>query len=416
MSMAIETERLASFTSIRPAWPHPIPSSTGGSRSRSTAAAKYPSPDSLAAASLYYSPSPDAPDNCTSFIDGTNLSDWQPGDDPVERLRELKPSHPWILILSSKEAYEGQSSAHASGSISSKHKRNAKSAKSRGDKTQDVEQDPQGISPDSCTDPRLLPTSEAMIAARKATFGNEWPHDAKRGWSCTSAKVAAAGFHYNPGTLEDDNATCAYCGKELAGWEKEDDPIDEHRRRKPECPFFKIMPSEEADAAEQEEPSQRIKKGRANVENASRTVKPSAKKTSARAVSTKKAGTAKGDAKEDVAKEVKGPEVEGNKENQPVVATKSESFLAGVDLHQTVENYLRAESTKAIQDYRDSAQQTINSFKERVAAGRVQIESMLISQFGKKRKRDEGGIGRAADKDDAEASNGDGADAEFFAN
>ena len=33
------------------------------------------------------------------------------------------------------------------------------------------------------------PMSEKMIEARKATFGDMWPHEKKRGWSCKVQKV-----------------------------------------------------------------------------------------------------------------------------------------------------------------------------------------------------------------------------------
>jgi hypothetical protein len=33
------------------------------------------------------------------------------------------------------------------------------------------------------------PTSERIAQARQATFGDQWPHDGKRGWVCQSEKV-----------------------------------------------------------------------------------------------------------------------------------------------------------------------------------------------------------------------------------
>ncbi|KAL9931523.1 hypothetical protein V8E36_009520, partial [Tilletia maclaganii] len=262
MSMAIEQQRIASFTTIRPLWPHPISVTAGSSGTGSSSSHKvgsnsskhsssstrtYPTPEQLAAASLYYSPSPDAPDNCTSFVDGTNLADWQPGDDATERLANIKPEHPWILILhSARDAKEHP--------VDTKTKAGAKKGSKKGkaraaDKTVNTTQEAEAQSQYSWPDAKLLPDSKAMIAARKATFGKEWSHDAKRGWSCTSAKLAAAGFHYDPSAEESDNAICAYCKKALAGWEKTDDPIYEHQRRRPECPFFNIKPQEDRQAA-----------------------------------------------------------------------------------------------------------------------------------------------------------------------
>ncbi|CAD6921607.1 unnamed protein product [Tilletia caries] len=241
--MAIEEHRIASFTDTRPAWPHPT-SSASTSRSKASTnsrAHQYPLPEQLAAASFYFSPSPDAPDNCTSFIDGTNIANWMTGDDPIDRLSGVKPNHPWILIMRSAQGAEEHPSEHQNNnkSISRSTKKTAKMrGRSRGDKTMDVTVDPDSLAQFSWQDDDLLPDSKVMIAARKATFGKEWPHDSKRAWSCTSAKVAAAGFHFDPSVEEPDNAICAYCKKALAGWEKSDDPIHEHQRRRPECPFF----------------------------------------------------------------------------------------------------------------------------------------------------------------------------------
>lgn len=33
------------------------------------------------------------------------------------------------------------------------------------------------------------PTGNEMINARKATFGDRWPHDGKRGWKCKTKQV-----------------------------------------------------------------------------------------------------------------------------------------------------------------------------------------------------------------------------------
>ena len=34
------------------------------------------------------------------------------------------------------------------------------------------------------------PMSEKLLEARKATFGDMWPHEKKRGWQCKSQKVS----------------------------------------------------------------------------------------------------------------------------------------------------------------------------------------------------------------------------------
>lgn len=50
--------------------------------------------------------------------------------------------------------------------------------------------------------------------------------------------MANAGFIYAPTDDSDDNVQCPYCETALDGWEIEDDPVHEHQRRRPNCPFF----------------------------------------------------------------------------------------------------------------------------------------------------------------------------------
>ena len=71
----------------------------------------------------------------------------------------------------------------------------------------------------------LLPNGSAMTAARKATFDDRWPYTGRRGWRPTSNKLSEAGFHYTPTDDEEDGCACIYCGVELGGWEKTDDPM-----------------------------------------------------------------------------------------------------------------------------------------------------------------------------------------------
>ncbi|KAI9597142.1 hypothetical protein BDF19DRAFT_435984 [Syncephalis fuscata] len=84
--------------------------------------------------------------------------------------------------------------------------------------------------------------SARMEQWRIETFGNWWPHDGKRGWQVSSTKMAKAGFIYMPGPESDDAVVCVYCGVNLDGWEPKDDPIEEHKKRCAECPFFAGWP------------------------------------------------------------------------------------------------------------------------------------------------------------------------------
>lgn len=80
---------------------------------------------------------------------------------------------------------------------------------------------------------------------RLTTFDNKWPLEKKRGWP-TSLKLAEAGFYFAPTVAEEDLVVCAYCDISLDGWERTDDPLHEHERRRPECYFFTSMKKEEA--------------------------------------------------------------------------------------------------------------------------------------------------------------------------
>lgn len=50
--------------------------------------------------------------------------------------------------------------------------------------------------------------------------------------------MVEAGFHYFPVKDGKDNAFCPHCEVELANWEPEDDPWEEHYRRAKDCPFI----------------------------------------------------------------------------------------------------------------------------------------------------------------------------------
>jgi hypothetical protein len=96
------------------------------------------------------------------------------------------------------------------------------------------------------------PTSDRIAQARQATFGDQWPHDGKRGWVCQSEKVVfdmlsipkrsflaswtcnlifcpwqmvEGGWYFCPTEESNDLASCAYCKLSLDGWEPKDDPL-----------------------------------------------------------------------------------------------------------------------------------------------------------------------------------------------
>ncbi|KAI6025186.1 major facilitator superfamily domain-containing protein [Pisolithus microcarpus] len=88
-----------------------------------------------------------------------------------------------------------------------------------------------------------IPTTKAMEDGRSKTFGQDWwPHDDEPNHGANSKKMARAGFVYTPQGAGDDTVTCLYCNLALGGWDKDDDPIHERRKRATKsgsaCPFF----------------------------------------------------------------------------------------------------------------------------------------------------------------------------------
>lgn len=51
-------------------------------------------------------------------------------------------------------------------------------------------------------------------------------------------QMAEAGFYFVGSDDDPDLARCYYCRRELGGWEPEDDPWAEHKRRP--CPFIDL--------------------------------------------------------------------------------------------------------------------------------------------------------------------------------
>jgi hypothetical protein len=135
------------------------------------------------------------------------------------------------------------------------------------------------------------PVSEAMIAARQDTFGDLWPLDTAAGFPGVS-QLAAAGWFYDPADGMPDGVTCPYCHLSLDAWDSGDDPLEEHRRRAPDCLFFALN--------ELYHPSQPVKKAtrvtkskRASARSSTASETTTIKKPSARSSTVKKATTTK---------------------------------------------------------------------------------------------------------------------------
>ncbi|PYH85686.1 hypothetical protein BO82DRAFT_351013 [Aspergillus uvarum CBS 121591] len=171
--------RRSSITPAEPiAWPH-----------------SRPSPAELAHAGFFYHPYETNPDNTICFLCRRALDGWEEEDNPITEHLKHAPDCGWAVMM-------------------------------------DIQQ--HSSNPAEIEDP----TSERIVQARQATFGEAWPHDGKRGWTCQSDKMVEGGWYFCPNEESNDLATCAYCKLSLDGWEPKDDPFDEHYRRSSDCSFF----------------------------------------------------------------------------------------------------------------------------------------------------------------------------------
>ncbi|OAQ29135.1 inhibitor of apoptosis repeat-containing protein [Linnemannia elongata AG-77] len=179
-------ERIDSFTRGTRSWPHP-------DTFRAT-------PSSLAEAGFYWKPFSSSPDNVVCFLCGKSLDGWTEDDDPFEEHLSHSRNCCWAIVKSIYPVEDGL--------------------------------------PFHWDDEENLPRGERMTKARLQTFGKWWPHERTKGWFGTTKRMANAGFIYAPTDDSDDNVQCPYCETALDGWEIEDDPVHEHQRRRPNCPFF----------------------------------------------------------------------------------------------------------------------------------------------------------------------------------
>jgi hypothetical protein len=99
----------------------------------------------LAKAGFFYHPSADKPDNTACFLCHRGLDGWDEDDDPLVEHLKHSPDCAWALV----EAVETQ-----------------------------IEEFSQEY-----------PASKRLLDARKATFGNQWPHETKKGWKCKTKQV-----------------------------------------------------------------------------------------------------------------------------------------------------------------------------------------------------------------------------------
>ncbi|KAG2752793.1 inhibitor of apoptosis repeat-containing protein [Suillus brevipes Sb2] len=165
-------------------------------------------PHTLAEAGFYWVPSWEDKDSVACFLCHKELSDWDEEDDPfLIHWQKCGSTCAWAIV--------------------------------RCGLSEDIADDGSFV----FLNKKRLPTSKAMEKARLQTFGEGlWPHDGQDDHGASSKKMAQGGFVYTPQTKGDDTVTCLYCNLSLGGWDMDDDPIGEHRKRDTKsgtrCPFF----------------------------------------------------------------------------------------------------------------------------------------------------------------------------------
>jgi hypothetical protein len=66
-----------------------------------------------------------------------------------------------------------------------------------------------------------------------------WPHPDS--FRANPKSLAYAGFYYNPSGTNNDAVSCFICGKGLADWVPEDDPMEIHAEKCPTCPWAMLI-------------------------------------------------------------------------------------------------------------------------------------------------------------------------------
>ncbi|KAF9190322.1 hypothetical protein BGZ51_008746 [Haplosporangium sp. Z 767] len=157
-------------------------------------------PATLADAGFFWQPAPSSPDNVVCFLCGKSLDGWMDTDDPYQEHLSHSRRCGWAII-----------------------------------KMINITDDEL---PFRWDDEDELPKGARMTKARLQTFGKWWPHERTKGWFGTTKRMVNAGFFYSPDIDSIDKVQCPYCFLALDGWEATDDPVHEHQRRCPTCPFF----------------------------------------------------------------------------------------------------------------------------------------------------------------------------------
>lgn len=103
-------------------------------------------PEEFARAGFFYHPTQANPDNCACFLCHRSMDGWEEDDNPLAEHLKHSPDCGWAIVTSIADQVEELSQEY--------------------------------------------PASDRMIDARRATFGDKWPHEGKKGWKCKVKQVS----------------------------------------------------------------------------------------------------------------------------------------------------------------------------------------------------------------------------------
>ncbi|NWW04492.1 BIR protein, partial [Oreocharis arfaki] len=196
---------------------------------------------SLARAGFYYT---GVQDKVKCFSCGLTLDNWQPGDNAIEKHKQLYPSCSFVQSMLSVNSLGLSSHSAFSPSVASSLSPSLHSIALSPSLEQvgyfsgsfsSFPQDPvttRAVEDLSFLRPKLHNPSMRTEDARLRTF-HSWPLT-----FLSPTNLAKAGLYYL-GTA--DKVACFTCGGQLCNWEPKDNAVSEHRRHYPNCPFVENL-------------------------------------------------------------------------------------------------------------------------------------------------------------------------------
>lgn len=193
---------------------------------------------SLARAGFYYT---GVQDKVKCFTCGLTLDNWQPGDNAMEKHKQLYPSCSFVqrelsvnnLGLSSRSACSPLVASNLSPSLhSGTLSPSLEQVEYISGSFSSFPQDPittRAVEDLSFLRHKLHNPSMQTEGERLRTF-HSWPVT-----FLSPVELAKAGLYYL-GTA--DRVACFTCGGQLSNWEQKDNAMSEHRRHFPNCPFM----------------------------------------------------------------------------------------------------------------------------------------------------------------------------------